>query len=154
MYDRKSHFENVIFPNQFVFEGCELCVHDWPPLLQGPAGADEEPDPSQCQQLRVQHSFVQEHFQAQYKWVCSTNTSAWNYICSSNKETARFLSLWVAHRALLLLSCDHVTEQGLFTKHLPLVFHRQRVSLCIQDPSVKLFLSMFKQTSHFVFIFL
>uniref|UniRef100_A0A3P9I7X8 ubiquitinyl hydrolase 1 n=1 Tax=Oryzias latipes TaxID=8090 RepID=A0A3P9I7X8_ORYLA len=34
---------------------------------KGPGGADEEPERNQCQQLRVQHSFVQEHFQAQYK---------------------------------------------------------------------------------------
>ncbi|XP_037647827.1 ubiquitin carboxyl-terminal hydrolase 43 isoform X2 [Sebastes umbrosus] len=36
---------------------------------KGPGGAEEVlcPDPSQCQQTRVQHSFVQEHFQAQYK---------------------------------------------------------------------------------------
>ncbi|XP_005738061.1 ubiquitin carboxyl-terminal hydrolase 43 [Pundamilia nyererei] len=36
---------------------------------KGPVGAEEvpSPDPSQSQQPRVQHSFVQEHFQAQYK---------------------------------------------------------------------------------------
>ncbi|KAM7386371.1 hypothetical protein PAMA_009137 [Pampus argenteus] len=36
---------------------------------KGPGGAEEvlSPDPSQSQQPRVQHSFVQEHFQAQYK---------------------------------------------------------------------------------------
>ncbi|XP_029014327.1 ubiquitin carboxyl-terminal hydrolase 43 isoform X2 [Betta splendens] len=35
----------------------------------GPSGADEAqpPDPARSQQPRVQHSFVQEHFQAQYK---------------------------------------------------------------------------------------
>ncbi|KAK2833855.1 hypothetical protein Q5P01_017744 [Channa striata] len=32
-----------------------------------PGGADEAPSPDQSQQPRVQHSFVQEHFQAQYK---------------------------------------------------------------------------------------
>lgn len=38
-------------------------------VLQGPGGPEEapSPDPSQSQQPRVQHSFVQEHFQAQYK---------------------------------------------------------------------------------------
>lgn len=37
--------------------------------VKGPGGAEEvlSPDPSQSQQPRVQHSFVQEHFQAQYK---------------------------------------------------------------------------------------
>ncbi|XP_041862524.1 ubiquitin carboxyl-terminal hydrolase 43 isoform X2 [Melanotaenia boesemani] len=36
---------------------------------KGPGGAEEVfyPDPIQSQQLKVQHSFVQEHFQAQYK---------------------------------------------------------------------------------------
>lgn len=36
---------------------------------KGPCGADEvlPPDPFQSQQPRIQHSFVQEHFQAQYK---------------------------------------------------------------------------------------
>ncbi|XP_040046969.2 ubiquitin carboxyl-terminal hydrolase 43 isoform X1 [Gasterosteus aculeatus] len=36
---------------------------------KGPGGAEEVlfPDPSQSEQLRIQHSFVQEHFQAQYK---------------------------------------------------------------------------------------
>ncbi|XP_017272254.1 ubiquitin carboxyl-terminal hydrolase 43 isoform X2 [Kryptolebias marmoratus] len=36
---------------------------------KGPSGAEEalRPDPIQSQQPRVQHSFVQEHFQAQYK---------------------------------------------------------------------------------------
>ncbi|XP_045928371.1 ubiquitin carboxyl-terminal hydrolase 43 isoform X1 [Micropterus dolomieu] len=36
---------------------------------KGPGGADEvpSPDPSHSQQPKVQHSFVQEHFQAQYK---------------------------------------------------------------------------------------
>ncbi|KAM8843992.1 ubiquitin carboxyl-terminal hydrolase 43 isoform 2-T6 [Spinachia spinachia] len=36
---------------------------------KGPSGAQEVlfPDPCQSEQLRVQHSFVQEHFQAQYK---------------------------------------------------------------------------------------
>ncbi|XP_040919352.1 ubiquitin carboxyl-terminal hydrolase 43 isoform X2 [Toxotes jaculatrix] len=36
---------------------------------KGPGGAEEalSPDPSQSQQPRIQHSFVQEHFQAQYK---------------------------------------------------------------------------------------
>ncbi|XP_028268564.1 ubiquitin carboxyl-terminal hydrolase 43 [Parambassis ranga] len=36
---------------------------------KGPSGAEEvlAPDPPQSQQPRVQHSFVQEHFQAQYK---------------------------------------------------------------------------------------
>lgn len=40
-------------------------------VLQGPGGAEEvlSPDPPQSQQPRVHHSFVQEHFQAQYKWV-------------------------------------------------------------------------------------
>uniref|UniRef100_UPI0037E739AD ubiquitin carboxyl-terminal hydrolase 43 n=1 Tax=Semicossyphus pulcher TaxID=241346 RepID=UPI0037E739AD len=38
-------------------------------LGEGPGGAEEvpSPDPSQSQNSRVQHSFVQEHFQAQYK---------------------------------------------------------------------------------------
>uniref|UniRef100_A0A3Q3LU84 ubiquitinyl hydrolase 1 n=1 Tax=Mastacembelus armatus TaxID=205130 RepID=A0A3Q3LU84_9TELE len=38
-------------------------------VLQGPGGAEEvlSPDAYQSQQPRVQHSFVQEHFQAQYK---------------------------------------------------------------------------------------
>lgn len=36
---------------------------------KGPGGAEEvlHPEPIQTQQLKVQHSFVQEHFQAQYK---------------------------------------------------------------------------------------
>ncbi|XP_037331274.2 ubiquitin carboxyl-terminal hydrolase 43 isoform X1 [Pungitius pungitius] len=36
---------------------------------KGPSGAEEVlfPDPSQSEQLRIQNSFVQEHFQAQYK---------------------------------------------------------------------------------------
>lgn len=63
----------------WISEGSEsvtaLCLRVASSLLQGPGGAEEVlcPDPSQCQQIRVQHSFVQEHFQAQYKWVSSLN---------------------------------------------------------------------------------
>lgn len=40
-------------------------------VLQGPGEAEEVscPDQTQTQNHRIQHSFVQEHFQAQYKWV-------------------------------------------------------------------------------------
>lgn len=49
--------------------GAEMCLCVASFVLQGPVGAEEVPypDPSQSQQPRAQHSFVQEHFQAQYK---------------------------------------------------------------------------------------
>lgn len=56
-----------------VHEDVNLASHNnnnrTKPPAKGPGGAEEVlcPDPSQTQQPRVQHSFVQEHFQAQYK---------------------------------------------------------------------------------------
>ena len=55
------------------FEECVsatvLCSWVTSSVLQGPGGAEEaaHPDPIQSQQPGVHHSFVQEHFQAQYK---------------------------------------------------------------------------------------
>ncbi|XP_035470674.1 ubiquitin carboxyl-terminal hydrolase 43 isoform X2 [Scophthalmus maximus] len=56
-----------------VHEDVNLASHNnnnkTQPIGKGPGGAEEQPtpDPLQSQQPRVQHSFVQEHFQAQYK---------------------------------------------------------------------------------------
>lgn len=57
-----------------MMEKCDsvtaLCSWLASSVLQGPGGGAEEvlfPDPSPSQQPGVQHSFVKEHFQAQYK---------------------------------------------------------------------------------------
>lgn len=69
------HNDDILDNLRWTSEQCgsvtALCLWVASFVLQGPGGAEEvlSPDPSQSQQPGVQHSFVQELFQAQYKWV-------------------------------------------------------------------------------------